>query len=324
MVASCKGSWDAQIRSAPMKAERAGVVNRFDPQRRGVTNLHHHGRTASRPQPAAGNHGLAHQFTGIKGRKIMQVRPRDPQCQPALEIEPDRVCAVARAQHLSAYEAEPFRLIGADPYRIQRSIIRQAPQTGRGAAGLLLGMAIAFLVPYIGRHGDRYGIAAVQQGRLYARPVLVIEMGEQAAVMIEAFRIEAQADRLPRRQAGGEGVAGFPRIGLPGGVLTRQFRRIDPDQARTMVYKLSRILRRLLKKQESLTPLREELSFIDDYLAILASGENPRLTFAARPGDHYDLKPNQADNILTNDRIALAAKIADLQAKVDQAAAITG
>lgn len=67
-----------------------------------------------------------------------------------------------------------------------------------------------------------------------------------------------------------------------------------------------------------------QLAMIDDYLAILASGENPRLTFAARPGDHYDLKPNQADNILTNDRIALAAKIADLQAKVDQAAAITG
>lgn len=44
--------------------------------------------------------------------------------------------------------------------------------------------------------------------------------------------------------------------------------RINPDQARTMVYKLSSILRRLLKKQESLTPLREELSFIDDYLAI--------------------------------------------------------
>jgi two-component system LytT family sensor kinase len=44
--------------------------------------------------------------------------------------------------------------------------------------------------------------------------------------------------------------------------------RINPDQARTMVYKLSSILRKLLKKQESLTPLREELAFIDDYLAI--------------------------------------------------------
>ena len=35
-----------------------------------------------------------------------------------------------------------------------------------------------------------------------------------------------------------------------------------------MVYKLSKILRRLLRQQENLTALSEELSFIDDYLAI--------------------------------------------------------
>jgi two-component system LytT family sensor kinase len=44
--------------------------------------------------------------------------------------------------------------------------------------------------------------------------------------------------------------------------------RQDPDQARQVVYKLSNILRRLLRQQENLTTLREELSFIDDYLAI--------------------------------------------------------
>lgn len=44
--------------------------------------------------------------------------------------------------------------------------------------------------------------------------------------------------------------------------------RINPEQARTMVYKLSAILRRLLRKPESLTPLRDELAFIDDYLSI--------------------------------------------------------
>jgi two-component system, LytTR family, sensor kinase len=44
--------------------------------------------------------------------------------------------------------------------------------------------------------------------------------------------------------------------------------RQDPDQARQVVYKLSNILRRLLRQQDNLTPLREELSFIDDYLAI--------------------------------------------------------
>ncbi len=44
--------------------------------------------------------------------------------------------------------------------------------------------------------------------------------------------------------------------------------RIDPDRARSMVYRLSKILRSLLTKTESLAPLREEISFIDDYLAI--------------------------------------------------------
>jgi two-component system, LytTR family, sensor kinase len=44
--------------------------------------------------------------------------------------------------------------------------------------------------------------------------------------------------------------------------------RTNPDQARKVIYKLSNILRRLLKKQENLCPLRDELSFIDDYLAI--------------------------------------------------------
>jgi len=44
--------------------------------------------------------------------------------------------------------------------------------------------------------------------------------------------------------------------------------RTNPDQARAVVYKLSNILRKLLRKSESFSPLRDELAFIDDYLAI--------------------------------------------------------
>jgi two-component system LytT family sensor kinase len=44
--------------------------------------------------------------------------------------------------------------------------------------------------------------------------------------------------------------------------------RVDPEEARKMVLKLSRILRRRLRNQDHLTPLRDELEFIDDYLAI--------------------------------------------------------
>ena len=44
--------------------------------------------------------------------------------------------------------------------------------------------------------------------------------------------------------------------------------RINPESARDMIYRLSKILRRLLRKQDSFAPLREEISFMDDYLAI--------------------------------------------------------
>jgi two-component system LytT family sensor kinase len=44
--------------------------------------------------------------------------------------------------------------------------------------------------------------------------------------------------------------------------------RIDPERARSMIQRLSKILRRLLRKSENFSSLREEISFIDDYLAI--------------------------------------------------------
>ena len=44
--------------------------------------------------------------------------------------------------------------------------------------------------------------------------------------------------------------------------------RTDPDKAREMIYRLSTILRRLLRKQEAFVPLSEEISVIDDYLQI--------------------------------------------------------
>jgi len=44
--------------------------------------------------------------------------------------------------------------------------------------------------------------------------------------------------------------------------------RTDPNQARVMVVRLSNVLRRLLRKHEHFSSLRDELSFIEDYLAI--------------------------------------------------------
>jgi two-component system LytT family sensor kinase len=44
--------------------------------------------------------------------------------------------------------------------------------------------------------------------------------------------------------------------------------RFDPDTARTVLLKLSNILRRRLKAQIHFSPLRQELEFVDDYLDI--------------------------------------------------------
>ncbi|PYV19702.1 MAG: sensor histidine kinase [Acidobacteria bacterium] len=44
--------------------------------------------------------------------------------------------------------------------------------------------------------------------------------------------------------------------------------RFDPDTARTVILKLSNILRRRLKAQVHFSPLKQELDFVDDYLDI--------------------------------------------------------
>lgn len=57
--------------------------------------------------------------------------------------------------------------------------------------------------------------------------------------------------------------------------------RSDPAHARQMIIKLSSILRRLLRKHESLTSLREELAFVEDYLSIELVRFGDKLRFEA-------------------------------------------
>jgi two-component system, LytTR family, sensor kinase len=61
--------------------------------------------------------------------------------------------------------------------------------------------------------------------------------------------------------------------------------RTDPGQARLMILNLSRVLRRLLRKHENFSPLRDELSFIQDYLSIevVRFGEKLRLETEVEP-----------------------------------------
>jgi two-component system LytT family sensor kinase len=44
--------------------------------------------------------------------------------------------------------------------------------------------------------------------------------------------------------------------------------RVNPEQARLMIMRLSRIMRGRLRNQDHFTPLRDELAFIEDYLSI--------------------------------------------------------
>ncbi|HKW99690.1 MAG TPA: sensor histidine kinase [Bryobacteraceae bacterium] len=55
--------------------------------------------------------------------------------------------------------------------------------------------------------------------------------------------------------------------------------RTHPEQARLMVLKLSRILRRLLRKHDNFSPLRDEMDFIEDYLSIELARFGEKLRF---------------------------------------------
>ncbi len=68
--------------------------------------------------------------------------------------------------------------------------------------------------------------------------------------------------------------------------------RIDPERARSMIYKLSSILRRLLRKSENFSPLREEISFIDDYLAIEVVRFGDKLRF------YKEIDPDTLDRLV--------------------------
>jgi two-component system LytT family sensor kinase len=68
--------------------------------------------------------------------------------------------------------------------------------------------------------------------------------------------------------------------------------RTNPEQARSVVYRLSSILRRLLRKTDNLTPLREELAFIDNYMTIEMVRFGEKLRFIK------DIDPQTLDRLV--------------------------
>jgi two-component system LytT family sensor kinase len=89
--------------------------------------------------------------------------------------------------------------------------------------------------------------------------------------------------------------------------------RLNPEQARQVVHRLSKILRRLLRQQENLTTLGEELSFIDDYLSIemVRFGEKLRFVKDIEPATLDMLVPSMLLQPLVENSIrhGLASKV---------------
>src|SRR6202030_802102 len=89
--------------------------------------------------------------------------------------------------------------------------------------------------------------------------------------------------------------------------------RLDPEQARQVVHRLSKILRRLLRQQDNMTTLREELSFIDDYLSIemVRFGDKLRFVKEIEPSTLDMLVPSMLLQPLVENSIrhGLASKV---------------
>jgi two-component system LytT family sensor kinase len=89
--------------------------------------------------------------------------------------------------------------------------------------------------------------------------------------------------------------------------------RINPDNARSMIYRLSKILRRLLRKAENYSSLGEEIAFIDDYLAIemVRFGEKLKFEKSIQPDTLSRLVPSMIlQPIIENSiRHGLASKV---------------
>jgi two-component system LytT family sensor kinase len=68
--------------------------------------------------------------------------------------------------------------------------------------------------------------------------------------------------------------------------------RSNPEQARSVVYRLSSILRRLLRKTDNLVPLHEELAFLDNYMTIEMVRFGDKLRFVK------EIEPHTLDRLV--------------------------
>ncbi len=129
------------------------------------------------------------------------------------------------------------------------------------------------------RFGDHFGVFSLQRDWSDAGPWLIVAIYAttlfSTALPIKIWNSNRQEKKLEQQQLhlNEARLAALSRQINPHFLFNTlnsvaSLIRTDPGQARQVVYKLSKILRRLLRQQDSLTTLGEELSFVEDYLAI--------------------------------------------------------
>jgi len=132
-----------------------------------------------------------------------------------------------------------------------------------------------------GKHADAFTLAATYAATLFAVAIpLKIwnntrnekKLEEQERLLVEA-RLAALTSQINPHFL-------FNTLNSVSSLI-----RTDPTQARVMVIRLSKVLRRLLRKHEAFSPLRDELNFIEDYLAIEVVRFGEKLRFVREVAD---------------------------------------
>jgi two-component system LytT family sensor kinase len=175
-----------------------------------------------------------------------------------------------------------LRDLAPDPEEIWHfSLLRKAPDARRNGFNLLVLCSILFaeFLRWISLKvfGPRVIFAIYSSDDNSAPALLMIGLATIFAVMLplKIWNNTRNEDKLESQQR----LLNEARLAA----LTRQINphflfntlnsissliRTDPDNARGVIGKLSNILRRVMREHENLYPLRDELQFIDDYMAI--------------------------------------------------------
>ena len=190
----------------------------------------------AREDPAARAHPPAGQTLGVDAcaPEQRQVRARDAQRRPSLQVQPDRAAAAADAHHAPLDDAEAAHAaVGAQPRARERAEeAAVAPDAQAAGARGALGGEAALEAPQVGRHGDGEAEPLADQGGGDVGAVGEEGVGEQPPVAVLALAPVAQPHRAARaRDQGDEALARGEGERLRRAAVAAELRRVDADQA---------------------------------------------------------------------------------------------